>query len=329
MSDSVSKNIWDLDLEIKALRTVLSESPFAGKLYGFLKLEHFHNRATKTLFTRLQEVMVTLEEFPSWQMLVTDSKLETGVQAALQDCFERSAEAKTKGDLDYLVLHLADFAAKRAIYATIYEGQESLFNPDKTAREIAGELSSAIVGVGDDDDPESEICMGIDYNEFTERLFQDTLNGVAAQGVLPSGYHSFDDRSFGFMPGDLVLIGASTGGGKSTMALNMLNRQYLMGHNTVMASYEMSYNQLHARHQSMLAEVPHDRIRSNNLTAAEKRNIECAWREFNLYGKRNGNGFWITCPTKDQTVYEVGYKYKEKKPQIYICLLYTSPSPRD
>lgn len=317
MSDD-KKNIHDFELEIKALKTIMGESPYSGRLYGFLKPEHFHYRASKALFNRLQELMVTLEEFPSWRMLISDSKLEQGVQAALQDGFEKSAEATTKGDLDYLVKNLSELAYKRAIHASLFQGEQDLYDAGKSAKEIAGELGAAIIGLADDDDPESEICMGVDYNEFTEKLFLDTLNGVAAREVLPSGYKSFDERSFGFLPGDLVLIGASTGGGKSTMALNMLNRQYKMGKRVVMASYEMSYNQLHARHMSMLTEIPHDRIRANALTAAERRVYEAAWREFNLHGKRTGNGFWISCPTKDQTVYEVGYKYKEKKPHIYI-----------
>jgi replicative DNA helicase len=207
--------IWDLSIEVKCLKTVLSDTPYSAKLYGFLKPEHFHFKLSKVLFARLQEVMVDLDSFPSWRMLVTDSKFETGVQSALQDEFETSAIAESSGDLDYLVKNLNDLANKRAIYATVYETQESLYDPDKSARDIANEVSVAITKI-DHDEILSELNMGVEYNDLAEQILQETLYGDNTKNRVPSGFKSFDTESLGFQRGNLVCLGATSGGGKCT-----------------------------------------------------------------------------------------------------------------
>lgn len=205
--------IWDLPLEVKALRTVLTDNPYSAKMYGFLKPEHFHFKVTKVLFSRLQEVMVSLDSFPSWRMLVTDSQLESGVQAALQDEFEKSAEATNTGDFDYLVKNLADLANKRAIYATVFDTQEALYNPEKSARDIASEMTSAITKL-EHDDVMSELNMGVEYNELAEQILHETLFGDNTKNRIPSGFKSFDTESLGFQRGNLVCLGATSGSGK-------------------------------------------------------------------------------------------------------------------
>lgn len=206
-------NIWDLELEVKALKTVLTENVFADKMYSFLKPEHFHFKITKALFTRLQDLMLHQEAFPSWQMLITDARLEEGVQSALKDNFEKTPEATAVGDLDYLCKNLNELASKRQIYATIYETQESLYDPEKSAKDIASEVGSAIVQI-ENEDLISELNIGSEYNDLAERVFFDIVHNKAATNFVPTGYKSFDGRSGGHQRGNLVLIGANSGGGK-------------------------------------------------------------------------------------------------------------------
>jgi len=262
-------------------------------------------------------------------MLVTDSQLESGVQAALQDEFEKSAEATNTGDFDYLVKNLADLANKRAIYATVFDTQEALYNPEKSARDIASEMTSAITKL-EHDDVMSELNMGVEYNELAEQILHETLFGDNTKNRIPSGFKSFDTESLGFQRGNLVCLGATSGSGKSQMALNLMTRQYLMGYDVVMASYEMGYEEIMHREFALISEVAHKKIKSQKMTAEEKRIVECSFREFNLKGKKNGNGFWLACPNSQNTVTEIGMRYMTRKPTCiifdYINLLKSSHS---
>ena len=319
-------NIWDLELEVKALKTVLTENVFADKMYSFLKPEHFHFKITKALFTRLQDLMLHQEAFPSWQMLITDARLEEGVQSALKDNFEKTPEATAVGDLDYLCKNLNELASKRQIYATIYETQESLYDPEKSAKDIASEVGSAIVQI-ENEDLISELNIGSEYNDLAERVFFDIVHNKTATNFVPTGYKSFDGRSGGHQRGNLVLIGANTSGGKSLFALNLMTRQYLMGFDVVMASYEMNYHEILARQLAIISEIPMEKIIQQNLTNEERRHLETTWREYKIFGKKNGNNFYLSCPTNETTVTEIGLKYKSRKPTSiifdYINLLTT------
>jgi replicative DNA helicase len=114
----------------------------------------------------------------------------------------------------------------------------------------------------------------------------------------------------------------------SQMALNLMNRAYLGGNEVIMASYEMSYEQIVARTLSIISNLPHDRIRSRSLTKQEKRFLEWSWYSYILKGLEKKNNFWLACPTSQNTVFEVGMRYKSKKPIAiifdYINLLKTN-----
>lgn len=94
-----------------------------------------------------------------------------------------------------------------------------------------------------------------------ERAFGD----IPLEGVS-TGIPKLDDLTFGYKAGDLVILGAQTGHGKTAYALNSALACYRDGNHPVLyVNTEMSRKQIAYRWAAILSNIPIARIRTGNL----------------------------------------------------------------
>ena len=94
------------------------------------------------------------------------------------------------------------------------------------------------------------------------------------------GFQALDTKLPRSKPGDLLLIGAPSGGGKSTILRNLVLRWLLAGHRVALISCEMTADEQTACFVSMLTGIPLARIVEPELTSEhEKLHMEriAAW----------------------------------------------------
>jgi replicative DNA helicase len=127
---------------------------------------------------------------------------------------------------------------------------------------------------------------------------------------LPTGFDNLDNITLGYKPGDLVILGAQTGHGKTAYALHTAravsvdNRRNMLYLNT-----EMSREQIALRWGSILSGIEHERIRSGQLNETELSRV------FAGYSRLRESGFYsYPCPnlTPEKTV-SIGRKFKAQK----------------
>ena len=90
-------------------------------------------------------------------------------------------------------------------------------------------------------------------------------NRDSAYTGLPSGFHDLDDLMSGLQPGNLVIIAARPGIGKSSLATNMARNVAVDGHPVALFSLEMSRFEIGMRLLCAEARVPWDRIRNKRV----------------------------------------------------------------
>lgn len=95
------------------------------------------------------------------------------------------------------------------------------------------------------------------YQELTERYERDE-----AMTGLASPWHDLNALTFGWQPGELVIVAARPNVGKSVLGFNQLAFSGLRGERCVGFSLEMSKTQVAQRMVSALGEIPHDWLRS-------------------------------------------------------------------
>lgn len=138
----------------------------------------------------------------------------------------------------------------------------------------------------------------MDYKEFLDKIveIQDSLNAgkqseyctmselanqdldelFREESYIPSGFKSLDDHLLGFFKGQLIVLAARPGRGKSTFALNIVENT---GYETLFFSLEMKRVELYAKMLSSKAEVETRKIEGKCFDSAESFRISKAHTE--------------------------------------------------
>jgi replicative DNA helicase len=269
--------------------------------------------------------------------VLSDSKLSPSIRETVTAALagENVVIVASQGDFDILVRGLSSLAKTRALYKAAQTATNDLLDsdtPEQLVKQVTNTLGQSLFAVEADDELLAQISMGRPYNQAAEDAFNRILNGSFEKVKIKTGFKEFDDKTGGFHRTNLVVLGANSGGGKSLMAVNLLIRQYRMGHNVVLCSYEMTDEEVLVRLISNIGEVDMSDLQNNRLTPPKLRQATAAWREFNLgndnYGYERGNGYHIICPKSETTVPEIGFRVRNLKPDVllldYINLLGSS-----
>ena len=138
----------------------------------------------------------------------------------------------------------------------------------------------------------SNIDTGEDMAEFACDLvdrkvqkYRETADACRILGTVPldgtpTGLPELDRLTLGYKPGDLIIMAAQTGHGKTAFALNTANAVCVQQNDDTMlyVNTEMSREQIAFRLGSILSGVPHHSIRSGALTNEQATQVKEAYR---------------------------------------------------
>jgi replicative DNA helicase len=152
------------------------------------------------------------------------------------------------------------------------------FEVDQFISQASGDLFSLAIDSEEEriDNPEELAELGI--NLVLERVekyrqMQDAtkmFGDIPLEG-LPTGIKALDNNTLGMKPGDLIILGAQTGHGKTAFALNVAKASSVDTYNSILyINTEMSKKQIAYRWGTMLSGMELHRIRAGNLTNEEK-----------------------------------------------------------
>lgn len=97
---------------------------------------------------------------------------------------------------------------------------------------------------------------------------------------IPTGWHSLDQDSSGYQPGDLNLWAARPGEGKTWLLVKQARAAYSAGANLVMATMEMPINAMAARYFSLAAGVNPTQLRRGTLSTYDEQRLRETIREY-------------------------------------------------
>ncbi|MDP7062284.1 MAG: replicative DNA helicase [Planctomycetota bacterium] len=113
----------------------------------------------------------------------------------------------------------------------------------------------------------------ISARELVDRNLEMLLNADGSPQGLQTGYMDLDEKQ-GFRAGDLIVLAARPGMGKTAFALNILERVAVKEKKSVlMFSLEMPGDQLMTRLLSSHARISHHNLRQGKLTQEDRRRL--------------------------------------------------------
>ncbi len=163
------------------------------------------------------------------------------------------------------------------------------------------------------DTPEELARLG--YEEVERRFLRfkeinELYKGVIPLDGLPTGFDNLNHITLGYKAGDLIILGAQTGHGKTAFALHTAKAIAVdSGRNMLYLNTEMSRQQIALRWASILAEIDHDAIRKGDINETELSRI------LNAYSRLGSSGFYsYPCPnlTPEKTI-SLARKFKAQK----------------
>jgi Replicative DNA helicase len=150
------------------------------------------------------------------------------------------------------------------------------------------------------------------YKEIKERH-----NGVIPLDGLHTGFYNLNKVTLGYKPGDLIILGAQTGHGKTSFALHTANAVAIKNKKNVLyLNTEMSRQQIALRFGSILSGIEHERVRSGEINETELSQI------LKGYSELGESGFYsYPCPnlTPEKTI-SVARKFRAQK-QIDMMII--------
>lgn len=298
---------FSIESELAAIGSICDGTDeVKAALLAALTQEHFAGEATGELFVRLGSFTHQDRPIPSVRTLRLDPALTDDARDMLDAKLPVAASAD---DATALVDQLELYRKLRAIYNGTRDVVDSIREPSpKTVTAALDSLEKVIIAARSQYEGAEMVTSGRGDNATP--VVDKILDQTKPDRVI-TGFRQFDEASGGFARKDLVLVAATTGGGKSVMANQLgLNAYLRQNRNVALVSFEMDDEEIYARIASTMTEIPFDRIYLRRLNVKQVLQVRRAMEAFSQHGKRNGCRFSVWCPTFEVTPAQVGAMLK-------------------
>lgn len=137
------------------------------------------------------------------------------------------------------------------------------------------------------------------------------FNEDVGKDLIKTGFYKLDDCLGGLEGGDITVIGARPGVGKSALVTQMIGQMALKGHRTGYFNLEMNESQVYERFVARLAELSLTRVRrAKKFLGSEKEAFDRANEEL--------SGYDVVVSTGSKTVSEIRAESRHQQYDVII-----------
>ncbi len=216
-------------------------------------------RAIKALDTRGQAVdFLTVSE----QLTQTGELAEAGGRDAISGL---GSATPAPGNARHYALIVKQNALLRRLMTTAQGIERSVRDREGEPRELVERAEAALFKVAHEEQAEDFHELGQILEEEVARLEEIARSGGGITGT-PSGFRDLDSITGGFQPGNLIIMAARPGMGKSGLVANIAEHVATKEHRPVaFFSLEMSEMELAQRLIAKRARIPSDKLRKGRV----------------------------------------------------------------
>lgn len=313
--------MFDLESEKRVISSILHSEEACIEALNSLTTSDFYSPKHATVFD-LTSALFAREIRPTYVEILKEGH-SLGLLKDTRDTEELKAIVEHYIDdenIKYWIKRVRDKSRVRKFVEFIKTSMEMLqTEADQDVEQLLMEAEEELTNLTaleiDDhiDTPEDMANLG--YDEVERRFLrfkeiQEIHKGVIPLDGLTTGFDSLNRITLGYKPGDLIILGAQTGHGKTAFALHTAKAVAVdQGLNMLYLNTEMSRQQIALRWGSILSAVEHDRIRMGDINENELSII------LNGYSRLRSSGFYsYPCPnlTPEKTI-SIARKFRTQK----------------
>lgn len=287
-----------------ALRTICDSTneKAKAKLLSVLTKDHFYYEPAKVAFDRVLRLLRRNSEVPDWTDLTTDAVLAEPIRSELEGYTSITVSSSSQR-IKRLYTQLDDYRKMRILF---FESEKVLQALDKDSVDVNKLLTSMadqLVKAQAAEITEDDIVT-IGHNSTSSKSFEELISKPASE-VVRTGFSAWDDRNGGLFNGGLVVIAATSGGGKSAMINQLCINMSKNGRKVCLVPLEMTKREMLARVAANVTGMNVKKFLIDKLTSREERVARKKWSEFEEEAAKLEGSFRIFEPPTDVSMEEV------------------------
>ncbi len=320
-------------LEFLTLIRVISDADLQSRLWPRLSDDHFAADTSRAVYARLKTLQVAGREWPKIGTLAIDPALPKAAQTQLTAFVAKAEKGNLAAEVDIgngkkvsvsraedFEGHVYDILDSYRVIRKSWENVLEVTNKiadDQAFDPLAGpemfeRAATEILNLrGKEAIADALLHFGHALTAEDDAKRQAEVRKVFAKDRprFKTGLQTYDEKAGGFQPGEVILLGAGTGGGKTAIELTIMCNMARLGTSVAMLQLELTSQQISERLSANLADVDSDIIRSGNVPVKYQKKIAQSWEDFNDELKNARSRMTMFTPSAS-TIQECEYVFK-------------------
>lgn len=255
----------NVEAEASVLGSMMLSGDAIADVVEILQPEDFYRSANGRIYEALKALYARGEPVDIVTAVETLKRLDlldsVGGALYLRDLVDQVPTPASAGHYARIV---AETALMRRLIGAAADIMDMAYSAPEDPETVADTAEQRIYDVARREDSD-EMAVLRDLVDQAMSELENIQNRETAYTGLATGFRDIDDLTSGLQPGNLVVIAARPGVGKSSLAINIARNVAAGGHPTAMFSLEMSRSEIGMRLLCSEARVPWDRIRSKRV----------------------------------------------------------------
>jgi replicative DNA helicase len=293
--------IYSAKSEFLIIRALCSKRrDVSGKIMASVDAEYFHTKEASEAYTHIMKYVGSHGQAPAFEALLEEPRLSEKTRISLSNISGRIRNhTQLQQTLDNLSQYRKARACVRLGQMILETMQEDKIDVDNIVHEIQQKAAKLSLNKSLEDTIHH---IGRDSNVL--EIVEELIYGEDTTHVIPTGFNTWDGHNGGFIRGSLVVLGLTTGGGKSLLANQMAMNQARLGYKVNMVPLEMTLKEILGRQISNLSKIENSKIQFKRLATGEKDLAFKRWKRFDRQVKRAGGRYTTFKPNEDVTIEE-------------------------
>ncbi|WP_231946249.1 replicative DNA helicase [Campylobacter fetus] len=306
----MGQNLYDLDMERSILSAILFSEDNLGEIYDLINPSDFYLKGHADVYAAMIECLNHDEPV---DMAFVKKRLANNFDDTV---FTEIITTNSILDIKKYATELKEKSIKRSLINVAHKIPNKV-NEDKASRDMVDDISGEIYSLVDNSNngiikESKEIITDVVKElEKQKNLIDRDIVGI------DTGFKVLNEKTKGFKDGDLVIIAARPGMGKTTFVLNLVQKVLNQDLGVVFFSLEMPATQLMLRLLSAKTSIPLQNLMTADIDNDEITRLSDACDEMSrkkLFVYDSGNA----------TIHQVRTqmrKLKTSHPEIKLCVI--------
>jgi len=262
MTDNKNFGYLGHNFQLKLLNLIITDNTFFKLIIDAILAKYFDNQYFKLVMQLIKEYYEKYESSPSFDALDQLTRIEISSEMARKNIFDMLKEIKEASFEDHLFVKEKSikFCKQQELKKAIRKVENIMEKGDFESYDKCEEYIREAITIGDSDTGSFEI-----FTELDKLLEEDYRHPV------PTGVDGLDNiLNGGLAKGEIGVILAPTGVGKTTMLTRFANTAFNMGYNVLQIFFEDNPKIIQRKHFTCWTGIINDELSNHKETVLEK-----------------------------------------------------------